>query len=283
MDIIRDISKMNHVSCQWKRDTQTVALVPTMGALHAGHLALAQTAKVHADRVVMSIFVNPAQFGPQEDLARYPRDLARDAELARSAGIDCIFAPDASDMYPPDFQTWIRVEGVSQGLCGASRPGHFQGVATVVAMLFNIVQPDLAVFGEKDYQQLLVIRRMVSDLHIPVRILSHPIVREPDGLAMSSRNQYLSGKERLSAASLFQSLKKAEHLFSSGERSAKRIAEAVSNEILSHPYTTIDYIFLGDPEDLKPQDPLNDPSLLAVAVWVGKTRLIDNIILKQKA
>ncbi len=280
MKIIRDIPEMGHVSCKWKRDAMTVALVPTMGALHAGHLALVQTAKAHADRVVMSIFVNPAQFGPREDLDRYPRDLERDADLARSAGIDCIYAPDPTDMYPPDFQTWIRVERVSQGLCGTSRPGHFQGVATVVAKLFNIVQPDFAVFGEKDYQQLLVIRRMVSDLHIPVRILSHPIVREPDGLAMSSRNQYLSDKERLSAASLFRSLTEAQHLFSSGERSAKRITEAVTNQILSHPYTTIDYIFLGDPNDLKPKDPLNDPSLLAVAAWVGKTRLIDNIILR---
>lgn len=281
MEIVKNIRDMRYLSGQWKRDGNTVALVPTMGALHAGHLALVETAKVHAQRIVMSIFVNPTQFGPGEDYDRYPRDLARDADLALSAGVDCIFAPDATAMYPPGFHTWILVEGVSEGLCGASRPGHFRGVATVVAKLFNIVQPDFAVFGEKDYQQLLVIRQMVRDLDIPVEILSHPIVREPDGLAMSSRNKYLSKEERLSALSLYRSLKEAERLFYSGERSARRITEAVSAEILSHPGTSIDYIFLGDPEGLEPRDPLTDPSILAVAAWVGKTRLIDNIILKK--
>jgi len=265
---------------KWKQKGLSVALVPTMGFFHEGHLSLMRAAGSKADRVVVSLFVNPAQFSPNEDLSRYPRDFDLDSKLAEKEGVSCLFCPDAKDIYPPGFQTWIQVEGLSQGLCGVSRPEHFRGVATIVAKLLIIVQPYMAIFGQKDFQQLQVIRRMVRDLNIPVNIIAHPIVREPDGLAMSSRNTYLDAQERESALSLVQALRVAEKMVAHGNRSGPEILQAVKNHIQSFNNTRIDYIFLGDPESLRPYREIVGETLLALAVWVGKTRLIDNTLVK---
>jgi len=259
---------------------ETVALVPTMGYFHQGHLALMQAARRHARRVVVSLFVNPAQFGPAEDLERYPSDHDRDRRMAAAAGVDCLFVPAVDAMYPEGHQTRIDVRELSLGLCGAARPGHFQGVATVVAKLFNIVQPDTALFGQKDFQQLQVIRRMAVDLDFPVEIVGHPTVREPDGLAMSSRNTYLDARERGTAQCLFEALELARRLCASGERSCGRIALAVERFLLSRPGVRIGYIFLGDPGRLIPVREVTGPTLLALAVWIGGTRLIDNVLLE---
>jgi pantoate--beta-alanine ligase len=280
MKITSSISNIRKIVLNWKRRGLSVALVPTMGFFHEGHLALMRMAGSEADRVVVSLFVNPAQFGPNEDLNRYPRDFERDARLAKDEGVDCLFCPDARDVYPSGFQTWIRVDGLSQGLCGASRPGHFRGVATIVAKLLIIVRPEIAVFGQKDFQQLQVIRRMVSDLNIPANIIAHPIVREPDGLAMSSRNTYLDAEERESALSLSQAVRLAEKMVARGCRSGSEIVQAVRNHIQSYNKTKIDYVFLGDPETLKQKQDVVGETLLALAVWIGKTRLIDNALLK---
>lgn len=271
---------MGKQSLEWKQKGLSVVLVPTMGFFHEGHLSLMREAGRRADRVVVSLFVNPAQFSPNEDLSRYPRDFDRDSKLAEKEGVSCLFCPDAKDIYPPGFQTWIRVEGLGQGLCGASRPEHFRGVATIVAKLLMIVQPYTAIFGQKDFQQLQVIRRMVRDLNMPVNIIAHPTVREPDGLAMSSRNTYLDAQERKSALSLVQALRVAEKMVAHGNRSAPEIIQAVKNHIHSFNNTKIDYIFLGDPESLRPYQEIVGKTLLALAVWIGKTRLIDNTLLK---
>jgi pantoate--beta-alanine ligase len=281
MKTINSISGMRKKALKWKQEGLSVALVPTMGFFHEGHLSLMRMAKSKADLVVVSLFVNPAQFGPNEDLSRYPRDFERDSKLAERQGVGCLFCPGAGDIYPPGFQTWVRVEGLGQGLCGASRPEHFRGVATIVAKLLIIVQPDMAIFGQKDFQQLQVIRRMVRDLNIPVNIIAHPIVREPDGLAMSSRNTYLDAKERESALSLFQALRLAEKMVAKGCRSGPEVIQAIRNHIQSFDNTKIDYIFLGDPESLEECQEIVGGALLALAVWIGKTRLIDNTLLKQ--
>ncbi|PXF60331.1 MAG: pantoate--beta-alanine ligase [Deltaproteobacteria bacterium] len=281
MKIINSISGMRKLALKWKQEGLSVALVPTMGFFHEGHLSLMKAAGSKADHVVVSLFVNPAQFGSNEDLNHYPRDLEHDAKLAEDKGVSCLFCPDAKDIYPPGFQTWVRVEGVSQRLCGTSRPEHFRGVATIVAKLLIIVQPDMAIFGQKDFQQLQVIRRMVSDLNIPVNIIAHPIVREPDGLAMSSRNTYLDAQERESALSLVQAIRLAEKMVALGNRSGPEVIQAIRNHIQSFGNTKIDYVFIGDPESLKPCREIVDETLLALAVWVGKTRLIDNTLLKQ--
>jgi pantoate--beta-alanine ligase len=280
MKTIKSISGMKKNVLEWKREGLSIALVPTMGFFHEGHLSLMRAAKSKADLVVVSLFVNPAQFGPNEDLNRYPRDFGRDSRLAEDEGVGCLFCPDARDIYPPGFQTWIRVEGLSQGLCGASRPEHFRGVATIVAKLLIIVQPDIAIFGQKDFQQLQVIRRMVRDLNIPVNIIAHPIVREPDGLAMSSRNTYLDEQGRKSALSLIQALRLAEKMVARGSRSGPEVIQAIKKHIQSFDNVKIDYIFLGDPEDLGECREIVGETLLALAVWVGKVRLIDNILLK---
>ncbi len=230
-------------------------------------------------KVVVSLFVNPAQFGPAEDLDKYPRDIERDVRLAEQHGVDCIFIPDASDIYNAQHQTWIEVTEVSRGLCGASRPGHFRGVATVVAKLFNIVQPDMAVFGEKDFQQLQVIRTMVRDLDIPVEIKSHPTVREPDGLAMSSRNSYLSPEERKTAVCLFRAIQLARKMIADGERNRETVVKRLYELIHSYKDAKVDYIFLGDPETLAENSHISPPALLALAVYVNRTRLIDNCII----
>ncbi|QIJ72867.1 pantoate--beta-alanine ligase [Thermosulfuriphilus ammonigenes] len=280
MEIVTSIEKMTQISLKWRKEGQKIAFVPTMGYFHEGHLSLMRLARKKGDRLVVSVFVNPTQFGPQEDFEKYPRDKKRDIELAKKEGVDVLFCPSKEEMYPPEYQTYVEVTELSRPLCGESRPGHFRGVATVVLKLFNIIRPHLAVFGEKDYQQLLVIKKVVQDLNLSVEIVSHPIVREIDGLAMSSRNVYLSSEERKSALSLFKSLKLAQELVKKGERNSDKIRKIVRDFILSHPYTKIDYIELRDPKNLIEKKEISGPTLLAIAIFVGQTRLIDNIILE---
>lgn len=256
----------------------SIGLVPTMGYFHEGHLSLMRAARKENDVVVVSLFVNPTQFGPNEDLDRYPRDFDRDQRLAAEVGVDAIFAPTPEEMYPPGYATYVEVERLSQGLCGQSRPGHFRGVATVVCKLFNIVQPDRAYFGQKDFQQQLIIRRMVRDLNFPLTIVTVPTVREPDGLAMSSRNAYLSPEERKSALALIRSLKQGEALIRSGERQAQKIRQAMAETLGSDPRVCIDYVEVRDPESLEPVFTIDGEVLLAVAAFVGQTRLIDNLV-----
>jgi len=262
-----------------RRDGRRIAVVPTMGALHDGHLELLRTERGQADVVILTIFVNPTQFGPNEDLAKYPRDEAGDLKKARRAGIDLAFCPEPEAMYLPGAQTFIEVRSLAQPLCGASRPGHFAGVATVVAKLFHITQPHVAVFGEKDYQQLAIIRRMVRDLDFSIEIASVPIVREPDGLAMSSRNAYLSAEQRRAARSLSAGLAAAEHAFAGGERRAGALVAAARAPIEAAAETRIDYAELRDAEELTAIAHVERPAVLALAVFVGTTRLIDNRVL----
>jgi pantoate--beta-alanine ligase len=247
-----------------------------MGALHAGHLALVREARRRADRVVVSIFVNPLQFGATEDLARYPRDLAKDETRLAPEGVDVVFAPSVEAMYPPGAATRVRVERLTDGLCGPHRPGHFEGVATVCARLFGLVGPSIAVFGRKDYQQWRVVLRMVRDLAIAVEVVGHPTVREADGLAMSSRNAYLSGDERARARAVPASLAAAWDAFGAGERRPHTL-EAIARVLLEPVSDAIDYVSAVDPDDLGPAE--GDRALLAVAVRIGKTRLIDNVVL----
>ncbi|MCS6963919.1 pantoate--beta-alanine ligase [Thermoflexus sp.] len=255
--------------------------VPTMGYLHEGHLSLVRRARAENDRVAVSIFVNPTQFGPHEDYNRYPRDLNRDLRLLEPLGVDLVFAPPVEEMYPPGFQTWVIVEEVSRPLEGAARPGHFRGVATVVVKLLNIVQPDRAYFGQKDAQQAVVIRRMVQDLNIPVEIVVCPTVREPDGLAMSSRNTYLNPEERRAATVLFRALQAAKARYEQGERDAERLREVMREVIRAEPLARPDYVSVADPETLQELSWVEDRALLSLAVYIGKTRLIDNILLPE--
>ena len=258
---------------------KTIGLVPTMGCFHEGHLSLMRRAREENGFVVVSLFVNPTQFGPSEDFREYPRDLDCDARLAEEVGVDLIFNPSVEEMYPEGYQTCVEVGKLSEGLCGASRPGHFRGVATVVLKLFNIVQPDRAYFGRKDYQQLKVIERMVRDLNLPVEIVGMPIVREPDGLAMSSRNAYLSPEEREAALALSKSLSYAQGLLGkgivSGEELRRRVEEFIQRETLAR----IDYVAVVDPETLDRLAEVKDEAVLALAVRIGGTRLIDNALL----
>ena len=257
----------------------TIAFVPTMGYFHEGHLALMREARRHGDALIISIFVNPTQFAPTEDFEAYPRDLDRDVRLAESVGVDVIFAPEADTMYEDGYQTYVNLEALPLHLCGASRPGHFRGVATVVTKLFNIVKPHVALFGEKDYQQLAIIRRLAQDLNLPIRIIGVPTVREADGLAMSSRNNYLSPDERRSALSLYRSIQLVRERVSQGVRGAGQLIAEASALIQSHPHTRIDYVTLCDPATLEDVRRIDKPSLMALAVWVGHTRLIDNAVL----
>jgi len=281
MELIAAVHEMQERSDALRAGGRTIALVPTMGFLHEGHLELMRIGKQHTDQLIVSIFVNPTQFGPGEDLDRYPRDTDGDIRKARGVGVDIVFMPPAAEMYSNHFQTRVVVESLPQHLCGLSRPGHFDGVATVVAKLFNIIKPHVAVFGQKDYQQLAVISRMVMDLNMDIRILGVPTVREPDGLAMSSRNSYLSPQERLSARCLKKSIDLAGDLFHAGEIQAEVITDAVRSLVLSHPLTEIDYVSLCDPVTLEPVDLLEGETLFALAVRVGKTRLIDNCLLRK--
>lgn len=256
-----------------------MALVPTMGYFHEGHTGLMTYARKRCDILVVSIFVNPLQFGPKEDFAHYPRDMKRDRSLAGKAGVDILFCPSAAEMYPAGFQTQVEVEHLTQPLCGQNRPGHFRGVTTVVAKLFNIVQPHEAVFGFKDYQQWLAIRRMVTDLNMEIKVTGRPIVREKDGLAMSSRNTYLSPVQREAACSLSRSLSLAQEMVAQGEKKADRIKKSVTRCISSQQGMRIEYVSLCHPETLVEQHTVSDKTLLALAVHIGKTRLIDNCLL----
>jgi len=255
---------------------ERIAFVPTMGFLHAGHTALMDEARRHGDKVVLSIFVNPLQFGPNEDLERYPRDLPGDLAKATAHGVDAMFLPTPANMYPPGHQTTVQVHQLEQGLCGGSRPGHFVGVATVVCKLFNIVRAHVAVFGEKDFQQLAIIRRMVRDLDMPVEIVSLPTVREADGLAMSSRNKYLSPDERQRATALSRALFAARAACAAGETDPTKLVAGVT-AALRDQVTRIDYVELRDAETLQPLVVVDRPAVMAVAAFVGRTRLIDNV------
>ena len=280
MQIIQSPVEMQCVALQLRREGHAIGFVPTMGFLHEGHMSLIRLARKESDTCVVSIFVNPTQFAPGEDLSRYPRNFERDEALCRAEGTDIVFYPSAEQMYRPDHSVTVVEESLSRGLCGASRPGHFRGVATVVAKLFNQVLPHVAVFGEKDAQQLRVIRRMVRDLDFPVRIIPGPIVREPDGLAMSSRNVYLSPYERQEALCLRRALDRAEALFAGGERQTVRLKEALSAVLAGAPSARMDYIELVDDATLAPVSEIRAPCLVALAVFIGKTRLIDNTVLR---
>ena len=256
-----------------------ISFVPTMGNLHEGHLSLMRMAKPMADILVVSIFVNPLQFEPGSDFDTYPRTFQEDLKKCEDLGVDIVFAPMESDLYPEGFQTMVEVSEVSKGLCGDFRPGHFKGVATVVLKLFNIVKPRVAVFGEKDYQQLCVIRQMVKDLNLDIQIVGHPTVREPDGLAMSSRNQYLSPEERVRAALLYKLLKEAQERFEKGERRAQALITHVQTGLAKDPKIAVEYVSIRERDNLKTIDVVDKPAVMALAVHIGKTRLIDNIFL----
>jgi pantoate--beta-alanine ligase len=281
MEIIKTVTHMQQASDAIRMGGESLALVPTMGFFHEGHLTLMRAGKEHCDRLVVSLFVNPTQFGPNEDFEAYPRDMEGDLKKAENAGADMVFMPSVNEMYPQGAQTSVVVKDLPQHLCGLSRPGHFDGVTTVVAKLFHIVKPHVAVFGQKDFQQLAVISRMVMDLNMDIQIMGVPTVREKDGLAMSSRNSYLTSEERASALSLKKSLDLAGRLFKEGERNAQVIKDFVKSYILEHPYTKIDYIALCDPVTLEDVSILSEGTLMALAVRVGKTRLIDNSRLKK--
>jgi pantoate--beta-alanine ligase len=280
MIVIEAISDMRQWSERQRHGRQRIVLVPTMGFLHEGHLCLMREARLRGDLIVASIFVNPAQFGPGEDLATYPRDFERDRRMLEVEGVDVLFHPSVAQIYPAGAQTFVQVEKLSLPLCGSVRPGHFRGVATVVAKLFNIVRPHAAIFGEKDYQQLQVIRRMVRDLSMDVEIVGHPIVREADGLAMSSRNAYLNTAERQAALCLSRALCRAERLVRRGETNAGAIVDRVLMELNKEPLAAVEYVKLCDAETLDEIDEVGEPGLLALAVRIGKARLIDNRVLK---
>ncbi|RKY69013.1 MAG: pantoate--beta-alanine ligase [Candidatus Latescibacterota bacterium] len=282
MRVIEQVRAMQAWADKVRREGKRIGLVPTMGCLHEGHLSLIRLARKRTDVVVVSIFVNPTQFGPTEDFEKYPRTFDRDRELVEQAGGEIIFAPGVEEMYPPGFDTSVTVARLTKGLCGASRPGHFRGVTTVVTKLLCAAKPHVAVFGQKDFQQAAVIRRMVRDLNLDVEIVTAPIVREADGLAMSSRNAYLSPKERRDARVLFQSLEKAEKMVRDGEREASEIIAAMKTEIEAKPAARIDYVAVVDAETLEPVTHLKGRALVALAVWIGKTRLIDNVVLEEK-
>jgi pantoate--beta-alanine ligase len=279
MKICKTIEEMRSASRDTRREGKRFGLVPTMGALHEGHLSLVRDAKAKSDVVAVSIFVNPLQFGPTEDLAKYPRSFERDGELLEREAVDIVFAPQPEEMYPKGAVTYVTVEGLSEKLCGRSRPGHFRGVATVVAKLFHIVEPDLAFFGQKDAAQATIIRRMVRDLNLPVEIVVCPIVRESDGLAMSSRNAYLSPQERKTALVANRSLTETKNRFDQGERNAIALIAVGKQIVAQEPAARLDYFEIVDPVTLDPMQELTSPALVAVGVFIGNTRLIDNILL----
>ena len=277
MLVLADIQEARQTVRGMQARGESVGLVPTMGALHAGHLSLIEAAKQRCDRVAVSIFVNPTQFGPNEDFQRYPRPMEADLDACRRSGVDAVFTPAAEAMYPDSPLTVVQVESMSKGLCGAFRPGHFAGVATVVAKLFNISQADLAFFGEKDYQQLAIIRRMVRDLNMPIEIVGCPTVREPDGLALSSRNIYLSTAERARATCLSRSLFAAQNRVANGERRSAVLSKEIRAGILAAGEVVIEYVEVVDAESLTPIETINRPARICLAVRIGATRLIDNV------
>jgi len=280
MRIITALSDMTEISARWKKDGRTVGLVPTMGYLHEGHLSLVRAAKRATQAVVVSLFVNPTQFGPNEDFARYPRDLARDAALLEREDVDVLFQPEAKDMYLDGAATFVEVHGLQDKLCGKSRPGHFRGVCTVVLKLFEIVRPTVAVFGQKDAQQAIIVRRMTRDLNLGVAIDVQAIVREPDGLAMSSRNAYLNPAERRAALVLSRSLAEAERSIAAGERRAGIIAAGIKDLVGREPLARIDYVEIVEPVNLDTVSEVTSGTLIALAVYFSKTRLIDNTIVR---
>lgn len=282
MKIVSTIEEMQQIALGLKRQDKTVALVPTMGYLHEGHASLLREGRKRGDILVLSIFVNPIQFGRNEDLDRYPRDRERDCRIAEACGVDIVFTPDSAAMYPAGFQTGVTVRELSLSLCGASRPGHFDGVATVVTKLFNIVRPDVALFGRKDYQQLAIIRRMAADLNLPVQVVGMPIVREADGLAMSSRNSYLSPAERQAAICLSRALMRARERYVAGERSTIVLKDEAQAVITREPLATIDYLEIRDGITLEPSQTADNGTLVALAVKLGQTRLIDNTLLGEE-
>jgi len=280
MEICRTIEEIKPFIRAARSAGRTIGLVPTMGYFHEGHLSLMRAARSDCDLVVVSLFVNPIQFGPNEDFAEYPRDFERDVRLAGEVGVDVIFAPEPGEMYPSGHCTYVEVEEITEPLCGRSRPGHFRGVATVVTKLFNIVEPDRAYFGQKDAQQVMVIQQMVRDLNMNLEIISCPIVREEDGLAMSSRNVYLSSEERKAATVLFHSLREAEEKIRGGETNATRLRRQIIEKVSSEPLAAIDYVEILCIPGLKPMEVLKGRVLIALAVRFGKTRLIDNTIVE---
>jgi len=281
MEIVNRRKRMMSVARKLRREeNRTIGFVPTMGALHEGHLSLIHEARAMCDVVVVSVFVNPAQFSPAEDFNSYPRDLTRDAALLAEYNVDYVFAPTVEEIYPPGFSTYVTVEGVADQLEGASRPGHFRGVTTVVAILFNVVKPDFAFFGQKDAQQAVLIKRMVRDLAFNTEIVVLPIVREASGLAMSSRNNYLDDEQRRAATVLHRALSKASEAYEEGERSATRLTELVRATIEKEPLARIDYVHVNDAETLAQLDKIDErPVLVSLALFIGKTRLIDNVVL----
>lgn len=282
MQVVRSIKKMQQISDNLRKKGKIIGLVPTMGALHKGHLRLIEIAKKKSDFVVVSIFVNPKQFGPGEDFRRYPRTFQQDKKLAQKVGCDLIFNPDEKQMYPKDFQSYVIVEKLSQDLEGARRPGHFKGVTTVVAKLFNIVKPHLTVFGQKDAQQAVIVKKMIEDLNFDLKFMLAPTFREQDGLAASSRNSYLSAVDRQKASVLYRALRLAEKMIEDGERDGSKITAQLKKLISEEPTVKLDYIAVTDSESLIPVEEIKGKVLISLAAFMGNTRLIDNITIKVK-
>jgi len=280
MNIYRSVGETRAACRVLRASGKRLGLVPTMGALHEGHLSLVRAARAQCDAVAVSLFVNPTQFGPTEDLAKYPRPFERDRALLEKEGVEILFSPSADEMYPKGEGTWVVVDGLSEKLDGRSRPGHFRGVATVVSKLFHILEPDAAFFGQKDAAQSAIIRRLVRDLNFPLEVVICPIVREPDGLAMSSRNTYLSSEERQRALVLRQSLILVEDNFRAGQRNAAKLIAAAREVVAAQPQVRLDYFEIVDPDTLDPIEQVSQPVLAAVAAYVGNTRLIDNVVLR---
>ncbi len=282
MEVIQRIVRMKEIVNDLKQEKKIIGFVPTMGCLHEGHLSLVREARRMSDIVVVSIFVNPKQFGPNEDFEKYPRTIAKDTEILQKENVDYIFHPSVEEMYPASFRTYIEVEQLSQKLCGKSRPNHFKGVATVVMKLFNIVQPNFAFFGQKDAQQVIIIKRMIKDLNLNIEMITLPIIREPDGLALSSRNTYLNSEERKASTILYKALMKGKDIFQNGERKVAKISKAIIDTISSEPLAKIDYVEIVDLENLDALKIIEKNALIAIAVFIGSTRLIDNIIVEVK-
>ncbi len=282
MKTIYNIKDTKQIISQWKKGGYTVGLVPTMGFLHSGHASLIKRAVAENDKVIVSIFVNPIQFGPNEDFDKYPRDIEKDCDLCEKLGVDLVFAPTTKEMYPSEIYTKVNIEKLGDNLCGAKRQGHFNGVCTVVTKLFNITTPNKAYLGQKDAQQLAIIKKMVDDLNFDTEIVPCDIVREPSGLAMSSRNAYLTDAQKESALILSKSLHKALESLNSGERSAVKIKKLIEQKIQSEPFANIDYVEIVDFKTLAPVEKINNDVLIAIAVYIGKTRLIDNFVFKME-
>jgi pantoate--beta-alanine ligase len=280
--LVHTIESVRQAMAAARARKQRVSLVPTMGALHEGHASLIRQARAESDFVVVSIFVNPTQFGPHEDFHRYPRPLEADLQVCEAAGGDLVFQPEVAELYPPDYHTYVTVEQLQDVLCGASRPGHFRGVATIVLKLFNIVQPDLAFFGQKDAQQVRILQQMVRDLNVPVQLRVAPIVRAADGLALSSRNQYLDPEQRQRALVLSQALEEARQRLAAGERAAEPLRHFLTEKIASTPGARLDYVAVVDAQTLQPVEALRGQLLVALAVFFGQTRLIDNLLFRCK-